>query len=206
MRVDRLLLLFFLATALTGLAACASLPKFTIPSLATATARAAATATVSAGGDYQIDSGLTIGSLDTTEKALNDNAPVLESLSEEQYDPSELSQAGETYKHTIALEEEQTLIWQNGWCTTTQELLDQNLEHIRIRFTVNGETVDPHHIGVVRTRSGDLYCALFLLSVYNWPKGTTQLETEVTFTEKISDGMADYPEGTHTYQYNVTLK
>jgi len=198
----------FLPLAFGGLAilACASFPNLAIPSLSTATARAALTATVAAGGDYHTGSGLLIGSLDTTEKAVEAQAPFLESLAKEQYDAADLSQAGQTYSYTISLAKEQTLIWQTNWCTTTEEILNQNMEHIHLQFTVNGEFVDPGHIGIAQNRSGDLYCAYFLASVSEWPQGTTVLKTDITFTDPINDGQSDYPKGTHTYQYTVTLK
>ncbi len=200
--------LAFLPLAFAGLAilACASFPNITIPSLSTATARAALTATVESGGDYHTTSGLIVGSLDTTEKAIDAQAPFLESLAPEQYDTTTLSQAGQTYAYTIDLDKEQTLIWQTNWCTTTEEILNQNMEHIRIQFTVDGEVVDPGHIGLVQTRSGDLYCAYFLASLSDWPPGTTVLKIDITFTDVINDGLADYPKGTHTYEYSVTLK
>lgn len=186
--------------------ACASFPNLTIPSLSTATARAGLTATVESGGDYPTSSGLIIGSLETSEKAIDESAPFIESLASEQYETTELSQAGQTYVYTINLDEETTLIWQTNWCTTTEEILNQNMEHIRIHFTVNGETVDPGHIGIIQTRGGDLYCAYFIASLYNWPQDTTVLKIDITFTEDLNDGLGDYPAGTHTYQYNVTLK
>jgi hypothetical protein len=203
MKRYRSLPFFVLLAAMTGLAACGNI---TIPSLVTATARAAGTATAAAGKDYETESGLRIGSSERTEQALAENTPLLEALAEEQYESSELSQAGQAYPYTITLEEEQTLIWQNGWCTTTEALLDQNLEQIRIRFLVEDEMIDPGHILAVKTRNDDLYCAIFLISVYGWPAGTTRLQVDVAFLEKINDGIADYPEGTHSYQYEVTLK
>jgi hypothetical protein len=204
--VFRTLTFLPLAAAVLAMLACASFPNLTIPSLSTATARAALTATVEAGGDYHTSSGLVIGSLDTTEKAVDAQAPFLESLAQEQYAAADLSQAGQTYTYTIDIDKEQTLIWQTNWCTTTEEILNQNMEHIRLEFTVNGESVDPGHIGIVQTRSDDLYCAYFLASLSEWPQGTTVLKIDMTFTDVINDGMADYPKGTHTYQYTVTLK
>jgi hypothetical protein len=201
--VFRVLTIFPLMLAVL---ACASFPNLTIPSLATATARAALTATVQGGGDYQTPEGLLIGSYDTTEKAINDNAPYLEALAEERYDTADLSQAGETYVYTINLPEEQTLIWQTNWCTTTEELLNQNMEHFQLQFTVNGDQVDPGHIAIYEARSDDLYCAYFFASLSNWPQGTTVLNIDIAFTEPINDGMADYPEGIHTYKYVVTLE
>ncbi|MBM4422999.1 MAG: hypothetical protein FJ030_06345 [Chloroflexi bacterium] len=204
MKTSRVLLVVILIAALAALA-CASLPNFTIPSLATATARAALTVTVQAGGPMTFEDGPTVGALDELETALNSDTAFLDSLSKEQYDSAELSQAGETYTHTIDLPEEQPLIWQTNWCTTTEDILNQNLERMGIEFVVNGQTLDPSHIAAFTTRGGDLYCAYFMALVYDWPSGTTTLEIHVTFEEKINDGMADYPKGTHTYQYNVTL-
>lgn len=205
MKPFRLLLAPVLLASFAALA-CASLPNFTIPSLSTATARAARTATVAAGGDYSLDSGLTVGSPATLEKAVDADAPMLESLAKEEYKSEELSQAGHTYPFSVALEKDQTLLWQTNWCTTTEAALKQNFDHIRVRFMAGDEAIDPGHIGVIQTRSGDLYCAYFIVSVFGWPKGETVLSIDVTFTDKINDGIADYPEGTHTYKYTVTLK
>jgi hypothetical protein len=108
--------------------------------------------------------------------------------------------------YTITLEEEQTLLWQNGGCTTTEELLNQNLEQIRLCFRDEDERVDPGHSLALQARSGDRYCALVFISVSNWPEGSTELKVEVTFRERIDDGIADGPEGTQTYPYEVTLK
>ncbi len=186
--------------------ACGGLPDFTIPSLATATARAALTATVEAGGDYQLSSGLTIGSHETLEKAIDAQAPVLESLATETYQGEELSQPGQTYTFTIALEEEQTLLWQTNWCTTSADILKQNFEHIQLQFTANDEIIDYGHIGIIETRNEDLYCAHFIVALSNWPQGETVLAIDIAFTEDINDGMGDYPKGTHTYKYTVTMK
>ena len=205
MKPFRLLLAPVLLAGFAALA-CASLPNFTVPSLSTATARAARTATIQAGGDYTLDSGLTVGALATLEKAVGANAPILESLAKEQYTSEELSQAGHTYTFTVALDKDQTLLWQTNWCTTTEAALKQNLDHMRVKFMAGDEVIYPGHIGAFQTRSGDLYCAYFMVSVSGWPKGESVLTIDVTFTDKINDGIADYPRGTHTYKYTVTLK
>jgi len=189
--------------------ACASLPNVPLPGQAAATPAATATPTAAPTldpeRDYELASGLTIGSLSTTDRALDQQAPLLEVYAEEQYDPANLSQAGETYPYTMALNNEQVVIWQTNWCTTTADLLEQNVERIRVKFRANEEVVDPNHLSVIQIRSGDLYCAYFITSLYNWPEGKTVLEIDVTFTEAINDGIADYPAGTHTYRYEVTF-
>ncbi len=204
MKIFRLLIVPAVVLSLAILA-CAA-PSFSMPSLATATARAALTATVGAGGDYSLSNGLTIGSLKTVQAAGDANAPTLESLAKETYKPEELSQAGHTYTFTINLDKEQTLLWQTNWCTTTTAILQDNLQHMRIKFTADDQVIDDGHIVYFDARNGDQYCRFFLVAVSNWPKGTTVLTIDVTFTQKVNDGMSDYPQGTHTYKYSVTLK
>jgi hypothetical protein len=197
-----------LALGLAGLA-CATLPNLALPGRATATPAATATPkatpTLDPAQDYELASGLTVGSVSTTDGAFDQQAPFLEAYAEERYDPADLSQAGETYTYTITLNREQVVLWGTNWCTTTADLLEQNVERIEVELTANEESVDPKHIGIVEVRSGDLYCTFFITSLYNWPEGKTVLEVDVTFTEAINDGIADYPAGTHTYRYEVTF-
>jgi len=183
--------------------ACAGLPGLNAES-SPATATLAATATpAGAETDLQLSSGLVIGSLPTTHRALSAGAPVLEGLAKEQYDTAELSQAGETYTYTIALRGEQTLVWQTNWCTTTEEILKQNLDHMRIEFIADGETIEPDYIATLQVPSETLVCAYFIASVSSWPEGAMVLEINVTFTEAINDGLGDYAKGTHTYRYEI---
>ncbi len=206
LRLSSFVVFFFSLAAL----ACA-LPKLPLPALTKATPTAAATALATppaaAREDYRLENGLTLGSLETSQQILANQSPLLESLAKERYTPEELSQAGKTYTYTIKLGKEQPLIWQTNWCTTTEAILQQNLERLRVEFVVNGEVIDPNRIGVVQVESqvGEqlMHCAYYIASVYNWPTGKTLLEIRVTFTEPINDGIGDYPAGAHIYRYEV---
>jgi hypothetical protein len=198
------LLLIISAVGLAALA-CASLPALSTRSQATATPSVTATP-AGAETDLQLGSGLIVGSLQTTNRALSAGAPFLESLAKEQYDSAELSKAGKTYTYTVAVRGEQTLIWQTNWCTTTEDILKQNLEHIQVEFVADGEVIDPGHIAVIQVPgNSDLVCTYFIASVSQWPEGDTLLEINVTFTEAINDGLGDYAQGTHTYRYEVNF-
>lgn len=205
MKASRLLIAPIIILSL-ALLACASLPSFTIPSLSTATARAALTATVGAGGTYTLNDGLQIGSVDDVQKAVDANTSFLESKAKEQYQSEELSQAGKTYPYTIALSDEEPLIMQTNWCTTTADLLKQNVAHIHVRFVANDQVIDSAHIAQFTARNGDMYCAYTMALISKWPQGKTTLTIDVNFDAKINDGMSDYPAGTHHYQYTVTKK
>jgi hypothetical protein len=206
MKVFRLAIVPVLVSSLAALA-CAGGPGFVIPALATQTARAQLTSVVAAGGAYPLDNGLTIDSTETTQKAIDGGTVLaLESLAKERYQATELSRAGHTYAYTITLDKDRQLLWQTSWCTTTAEGLKQNLSHLHVVFRAGRQTVEPGHIATFTARNGDLYCALAMVSVSGWPQGKTVLDTDVTFDAPINDGLADYPKGTHTYEYTVTRK
>lgn len=132
-------------------------------------------------------------------------ARLLEELAPETYDPAELSQPGQTYTYTVNLRRVEPLIWSNGWCATSQTILEENFRSISLAFTANGEAVDENSIVVVDGQpSADLFCRTFYVVVTNWPTGETILENKVTFARRINDGMDNYAAGTHTYRYVVT--
>jgi hypothetical protein len=148
---------------------------------------------------------LTFATPEEAQAAVTAGARFLEALAPETYDADELSQAGQTYTYTINLRRIEPLIWGNGWCATTQAILQENFRSIRITFTADDKTVDDELIQVVDSQSGaDLFCRTYYLVVTNWPRGETILKNEVTFTRRINDGMADYAAGSHTYLYRVT--
>jgi C-terminal processing protease CtpA/Prc len=155
-------------------------------------------------GDLQIEGGPVIASAASSEKALGASAQFLEDLATEKYDSSELSQAGKTYTHTVSLDKDQRLFMDNGWCATTQTILRANYQHIALEFSVNGTPVDLKQFAVFEGPNGDQFCRFYYALVFHWPKGTTTIEVKVTFDDKINDGTADYPKGTHVYKYVVT--
>ena len=144
-----------------------------------------------------------IGSALESEAAMAAGAPWLEELAEESYD--ETSQAGETYLYTIALESSRDLLWVYGWCTTSQEILEQNWEHIALAFTLNGEDVPLSQFAILETDIEGQVCRLYYALVTDWPRGEHELLTEVTFDTELNDGQDTFPEGTHYYQYLVTV-
>lgn len=144
-----------------------------------------------------------IGSALESEAAMGAGAPWLEELAEESYD--ETSQAGETYLYTVALESSRDVLWVYGWCTTSQEILEQNWEHIALVFTLNGEDVPFSQFATLDTDIEGQVCRLYFALVTDWPRGEHELLTEVTFGTELNDGQDTFPEGTHYYKYVVTV-
>lgn len=144
-----------------------------------------------------------IGSGLESEAAMAAGAPWLEELAEESYDVT--SQAGETYLYTVALESSRDVLWVYGWCTTSQEILEQNWEHIALVFTLNGEDVPFSQFAIQETDIEGLVCRLYCALVTDWPRGEHELLTDVTFDTDLNDGQDTFPEGTHYYKYVVTV-
>jgi hypothetical protein len=144
-----------------------------------------------------------VGSPLESEAALASGVPWMVELAEESYD--ETSQAGETYIYTISLERSRDLMWVYGWCTITEEALQDNWDHIALTFTLNGEEVPLSRFAMLEIGAeGDL-CRLYYALVTDWPRGEHLLITEVTFDEELYDGTDLFPEGTHYYEYFVSV-
>jgi hypothetical protein len=151
-----------------------------------------------------IAGGPVVGSQQETRTAIEEQIRVLEQLAGERYSEAELTRVGQTFPFTVRLEENQPVIWTYGWCTTTQAILEQNLARMTLEFSVNGAPVDLGQFHVLDRQSSSLACRFYAAVVYDWPTGTTTLESRITYTEPINDGFFDYPEGVQTFVYTVT--
>jgi hypothetical protein len=165
----------------------------------------AATA-VEEAGSLAIPGGPTIAAAATTRRRIAEDLPLLEMLAAESYATEALSQAGQTYTFTVTLDDEQALLWGTNWCTTTDDVLRENFEHISLAFSVNGVTVDESQFLVVDVPTQEAACRYYLAVVSDWPDGETVLEISITFEDVIDDGFAEYPAGTHVYHYAVTRR
>ncbi len=155
--------------------------------------------------DLKIEGGPVLASPESTLAALQGGLQSLEAVAQEQYDAAAFAQVPATFQFTIQLDNDRRLTWGWGWCTTSPEVLAQNYEHIKLELFVNGQPIDLKYFAVVEQQPSGLACKSYSTVVYGWPSGETQLEVRATFTEMINDGQADYPEGTQTFKYSVTL-
>lgn len=143
---------------------------------------------------------------DKVMEALNANTAVpLELLAQEQY-TEDLFKPG-TRTFTVKITDEKPTYFSYGWCTTTEEILKQNFEHMKVKLYFNGDelgtdVVHPFSI----TRSDGLVCANFGVLLSDWPNGEYKLEAVATFDEKINDGLADFEAGDYIFVYNVTVE
>ncbi len=198
----------FVTLALAALACAPTVSSFKPPSMATLEARQQATAAVAIVTDLKIKGAPVIASPATTQEKYTNDMQFLEAFATEKYDSAELSQAGKTYTYTVALAKDQNALFGTSWCTTTKTLLVDNWSHITLEFIVNGTPVDYSQFTIVENESqqDNLICRYYYTLLYDWPEGQHTLLIKMTFDEKINDGLSDYPAGTHTYEYDVTVK
>ena len=132
----------------------------------------------------------------------------LQSLAQEEYTSEELDRKTPgTLTFTIKITDETPTYFNYGWCTTTEEILQQNFEHIQVKLYFNDEQLGNDVVHPVSfTRPDGLVCVDFGVMMSDWPNGTYTLEAVSTFNEKINDGIADYEAGDYIFIYNVTVE
>ncbi|HET6596003.1 MAG TPA: hypothetical protein VFG81_10300 [Anaerolineales bacterium] len=128
----------------------------------------------------------------------------LASLAKERYSEAEANQPG-THTYTVNITDDTPTYFNYGWCTTTEEILRQNFEHIRIGLYINGEALSSNVVHPITYQVDDMVCLDFVALLSNWPNGEYQLRSVATFDEQINDGKADFEAGDYIYEYNVTV-
>jgi hypothetical protein len=126
------------------------------------------------------------------------------SLAEERYSDAETNQPG-TLTYTVNITDDRPTYFNYGWCTTTEEILQQNFEHIKIGLYFNGEPLGSDVVHPITYQLNDMVCLDFVALLSNWSNGEYQLTAVATFDESINDGAADFEAGEYIYQYNVTV-
>jgi hypothetical protein len=140
-------------------------------------------------------------------EALNSGSYVeLGAFAQERYTEEDVARPG-TLTFTVTIPNDQPIYFSWGWCTTTEEILRQNFEHININLSINGGELGTDVIHPVSfTRPDGLVCLDYGVLATEWPAGQYQVETAANFDQKINDGLADYEAGDYIFQYDVTVE
>lgn len=128
----------------------------------------------------------------------------LASLAKEQYTDEDTAQPG-TLTYTVEITEDTPTYFNYGWCTTTEEILEQNFEHIKIGLYFNGDALPGEVVHPITYQISDMVCLDFVALLSDWPNGEYTLRAVATFDEQINDGIADFEAGDYIYEYNVTV-
>lgn len=148
-----------------------------------------------------------LGSVEEARAAADAGVDTLESFAYLYPNTPQINQPGDVYVYEIQLTESAPLVWSYGWCTTTQAVLEENFSQIRLEFILNGSPAASGSFAVTDyERSDGGRCREHSALIVDWPAGTHQIESRITFLQAIDDGWDIYPAGTHTYKYVVTLQ
>ena len=129
----------------------------------------------------------------------------LETLAQEQYSEDDFAKPG-TLTFTAQVKNDKPVYFSYGWCATSEEILQQNYQHIAIELYFNGDRLDNDVVhSFVFTTAAGMYCGDFGVLLSDWPPGEYQMEAVATFDEKINDGLADYEAGDYIFEYTVTV-
>lgn len=144
---------------------------------------------------------------DAQEIAETQNVPFLARVAEEQYSAEQLYQTGATIDYTIYLSESEPLAWGMGWCSTSEELLTQNLDHIHYTFFLQEQEVYQSQFVEYEYFSENMqgYCYQCFTILTDWSPGEHLIKTIVEYDESITDGWDDYAAGTTTFNYAVVV-
>lgn len=130
----------------------------------------------------------------------------LSQLAEEQYTGEEYAKPG-TLTFTVRITDDKPTYFNYGWCTTTEEILQQNFEHIHLSLYFNDYLLGRDVVHPVSyTRPDKFVCLDFGVLISDWAAGEYKLKAAVNFDEKLNDGAADFEAGDYIYVYNVTVE
>ena len=136
---------------------------------------------------------------------LNAGTPLILDLVREDYSDEEETNPG-ILPYTVVLSESEDMIAGYFWCTTTEEILEDNWERMEFAFELNGEAlaVEDMQLDLVSSANGPCYVLSVLIG--DWAYGEHSFVVDVNFTSALNDGFGDYPAGHYVSEYSIYVE
>lgn len=136
---------------------------------------------------------------------LNGGTQLMQDLGREAYSDEEITNPG-TLTYTVVLSESEDLIAGYFWCTTTQEILEDNWERMEFAFELNGEplAVEDMQLELVSSANGPCYVLSVLIG--DWAYGEHSFVVDVNYTSALNDGFGDYPAGHYVSEFSIYVE
>ena len=131
-----------------------------------------------------------------------DQYPTLQNLVPTWQNPS--GPGTQTFDLPIAAN--QAVLLASGWCTSTQNLLNQNFQHIQYIIEVDSQAVDTKSLAQEEQQVSGQTCKDFTGIIRAWPAGKHTIKITMRLDAKINDGWNDYAAGNYVEIYNITVQ
>ena len=136
---------------------------------------------------------------------LNTGVEFLSDLPREQYSEEETGAPG-TLSYTVVMNQSQDVIVGYFWCTTTNEILEDNWAKIEMAFELDGEAIPASEFSEETVASGSGPCKALSAKLSDWPAGEHSFLVETTFTAALNDGFGDYAAGVYRHEYTIYVE
>ncbi|MEX1247857.1 MAG: S41 family peptidase [Anaerolineales bacterium] len=134
---------------------------------------------------------------------LGAGVPFIHDIVREEYSDEETQNPG-TLTYSVVLPESTDVVGGYYWCTTTQEILEENWAKIEVTVELDGQEVPADQLDFEEFPAGPCNFLTVLLS--DWPVGKHHLVVTTIFTAALNDGFADYPAGTYVSEYTIYVE
>jgi hypothetical protein len=141
-----------------------------------------------------------------TQAAVSAGTKQFEELAREQYTNADYLDTSKTFTFTISLAKSQDLLWAWNWCSSDTTTLQNNLNDMDVKFTLDGQAVALDQFLQLDYSNQGQQCTAYLVGLTDWPSGEHHAVTTLTFKAKLNDGTYDYAPGTQTFDYGVFVK
>lgn len=105
-----------------------------------------------------------------------------------------------------AVDSSQSYVWQQTWCATDDQILEESLANINMQFSVNDRAVDPSLVTEARATNAPYSCNIYFVALSDWTPGNVTLISTLNLLEPVFDGQTIFPDGNYVYQYNITAQ
>ncbi|MEX2161049.1 MAG: S41 family peptidase [Anaerolineales bacterium] len=138
---------------------------------------------------------------------LNSRTPFMEDLVREEYSEDERSSPN-TLTYSVVMSESTAAIAGYYWCTSTQDILDENWAKIEVSVELDGQAISVDDMDFESLESAQGPCNLLTVLLSDWPVGEHTLVVTAVFTAALNDGIAeeDYPAGTYRSEFTIYVE
>lgn len=105
--------------------------------------------------------------------------------------------------YTVMMESPHDVMDGYVWCTTTQDILNENWAKIRVSMELNDRSIRREEMNLETYADEDIVCNFLTVLLSDWPPGQHSFVVTATFTAPLNDGFDDYAAGDYSEVYII---